>query len=247
VGIVQGQVTWAGTVPVIPPYRAPVSPLSEQAGGAKHTWANPNAVVVDAATHGVAHAVVFLRGIEPGRGRPWDHPPVRVQMRDYQYHILQGDADSRTGFVRRGASFTMESAQPRFHSLVARGSAFFALPFPNPSQPCTRRLDRRGVVELTSGAGYFWMRAHLFVDDHPYYTRTDATGRFVLSQVPPGDYDLVCWLPNWLEGEHELDADTGLIYRLQFRPPVQVVQPVRLGPGAMSTASFTISLADFGR
>jgi hypothetical protein len=139
----------------------------------------------------------------------------------------------------------MESAQPIFHSLVARGAAFFALPFPNPSRPCRRRLDHPGVVELTSGAGYFWMRAHLFVADHPYFTRSDAMGQFRLSQVPPGKYDLVCWLPSWREAEHELDADTGLVYRLTYQPPVEVVQPLNVKPGGHVEASFLLSAEAF--
>jgi len=108
-----------------------------------------------------------------------------------------------------------------------------------------RVLDHDGVVELSSNAGQFWMRAYLFADDHPYYTRTDDDGRFTLPKTPPGDYDLVCWMPDWREAEHEIDADTRLVERLRFRPPLQVVRLVHIDSGATATADFTASLDQF--
>jgi hypothetical protein len=246
-GTIQGRVLWDGEIPEVPSYHAPVSPGVEHAGDVRRDWPNPNAPHIDPHTKAVVDAIIFLRGVDPRCARPWDHPPVRVELRDYQIHICQGDADGSSGFVRRGKAITMVSTQDVFHSLLVRGAAFFARTFPDPGRPCTHRLDRPGVVELASGCGYFWMRGRLFVDDHPYYTRTDADGRFVLPQVPPGAYELVCWLPDWHEAGHELDADTALICRLTFRPPVEVVQPVRLAPRQIQTVPVRLPAERFGR
>ncbi len=244
---VRGRVTWEGEAPPVPPFRSSATPLTDTGPGKLRDWANPNAPVIDPATRGVAGAVVLLRGIDPRRARPWDHPPARVEMRDWQFHVLQGGADAPTGFVRRGDAVEMASAQPVFHSLQARGAAFFALAFPDSGEPCTRRLTRPGVVELSSPAGYFWMRAYLFVVDHPYYTRTDAEGRFTLPRVPPGEYEAVCWLPDWRTAERELDGDTGQVCRLTFRPPAEVARPVRVTAGGAAEVSFTLSQNTFGR
>jgi hypothetical protein len=245
-GTIAGRVTWEGDLPAVVPFLSPESPMSEPIGK-KRPWDNPNAPVIDAKSQGVAGAVVFLRGLDPRRGRPWDHGPVRVAMRDHQFHVLQGAADGRTGFVHRGEEVEMVSEQPAFHSLQARGAAFFTLAFPDADRPRRRRLSRTGLVELSSGAGYFWMRGYLFVDDHPYYTRTDAEGRFRLEQVPPGEYELVCWLPNWHEADHERDGDTCLISRLTFCPPVEVAQPVVLGETETKSARFVMSAKLFGK
>jgi hypothetical protein len=163
-------------------------------------------------------------------------------MRDHQFHIRQGTADGRTGFVRRGDFVEMVSAQDAFHSLQARGDDFFARTFPEPGLSCRRRLDRPGLIELFSGAGYFWMRGHLFVADHPYYTRTDAQGRFTLPAVPPGEYELACWLPDWRPAQRELDADTGQVCRLTFRPALVVARPVRPGPGETLRTGLELAL-----
>jgi hypothetical protein len=245
-GEIRGQVTWRGAIPEVPSYRAPVSPGNEHAGEPHHFWPNPNAPRIDPITRGVAGAVVFLRGIDPQRSRPWDHPPVRVELRDYQIHVCQGERDERVGFVRRGEAITMVSRQHLYHSLHVRGAAFFARAFPDADHSCNQRLDRTGIVELSSGCGYFWMRGWLFVDDHPYYTHTDAEGCFFLPQVPPGRYELVCWLPDWHEASRELDAETALICRLMFRPPVEVVQPLQLAPRQTQTIAFRLDASRFG-
>ena len=245
-GTVAGRVMWAGDLPAAPPFRAPFSPQSEEVRGPKRDWANPNAPLIDPQSRGVGNAVVFLRGVDPRRARPWNPAPVHVEIRDFQIHILQGDANGPYGFVRRGDAIELCSKEAVFQSLKARGAAFFAYTLPVGEAPRSRVLDSAGVVELSSGAGQFWMRGYLFVDDHPYYARTAADGSFTLSKAPPGDYDLVCWMPDWREAAHEIDADTRLINRLTFRPPLQVVRRIHIDPGATATADFLLSLDTFG-
>jgi hypothetical protein len=85
------------------------------------------------------------------------------------------------------------------------------------------------------------MHAYIFVDEHPYYTRTDAQGRFELSQVPPGDYEVVCWMPNWNKARHERDPEAGTIIRWFFGPPLERVQAVSLTPAAIAMVNFPLT------
>jgi hypothetical protein len=185
----------------------------------RKVWSNPNAPQIDAASGGIINAVVFLRRVQSARD--WDHPPVRIEQHGCQFHLLQGHGDSRVGFVRVGDSIEMVSRDSHVHSLHAGGSAYFTYAFPDPDHPLHRSLTKKGIIELTSGAGYFWMRAYVFVDDHPYYARTDEHGEFVLKQVPPGTYEVVCWMPNWHESRHDRDPESGLVSRLFFASPVE--------------------------
>lgn len=246
-GTIEGQVTWDGELPQVSSYRAPVHPGNEHIGDDRRDWPNPNAPHIDPRTKAVAGAVVFLKGVDLSKARPWDHPPVRVELGDYQIHVCQGESDGSCGFVRRGDTVEMVSRQAIFHSLQVRGDAFFTRAFPDPDQPCSGRFDRAGVVELASGCGYFWMRGRLFVVDHPYYALTGADGRFVLTRVPPGDYKLVVSLPDWHEASRELDAETALICRLSFRPAVEIVRPVRLAPWQRLAVPLPVPAARFGR
>ncbi len=210
-------------------------------------WPNPNIPVIDPTTRGVRGAVVFLRGVDPSRARPWDLAPVHVEIRDRLLQVKQGDAIGHTGFVRRGDTFEGVTHDTGvFHSLRGEGADRFMLPFPDADQPRPRRLSRPGIVELSSGNGQFWMRAHLFVVEHPYFTHTDDLGGFTFEQVPPGEYDLVCWLPDWHEAGHDIDADSWLVARVNYRPPVESIVRVRVKSGETRSVERVMSLADFG-
>ena len=239
-GTITGQVTWQGPIPDVPSLRGWVTVGAEENPTHKVVRENPNAPLVDPATKGVGNAVVYLRSISPERSRPWDQPPVCVEQRDYRLHICQGDSDSHVGFVRRGTAIDMVSRQEVFHCLRAQGAAFFSLTFPDAGLSCSRRLEKKGLVELSSAADYFWMHGYLFVDDHPYYTRTGAQGQFTLQGVPPGNHEVICWMPNWLEERHERDQDPTQVVRLFFRPPVEVTNQVSLDRAGTQITHFVM-------
>ncbi|HEX4591938.1 MAG TPA: carboxypeptidase-like regulatory domain-containing protein [Gemmataceae bacterium] len=224
-----GRVVWTGSVPRLPP----VTALRPDPNGGNVVFARPApnlpAVSPDG---GVANAVVFLRGVDPARSRPWDRPPVTVEMNDDRPMVREGDGPpTNIGFVHAGDEVTIVSRQPRFHSLRARGAAFWTVTLPQPDRPRSRRLDQPGVVELSSGANDFWMRGYLWVCDHPYYVTTDAAGRWAMSGVPAGEYELVAWRPDWRTVRQERDPETGLVCRYVFRPPLETSRTVILRDG----------------
>jgi hypothetical protein len=242
-GAITGRVTWEGDIPQAPSFEIQASPLAGEVLRKRQTRPNPNAPRIDPHDRGIGNAVVFLRGIDSQQAKPWDHPPVVVEQVDCQFQIKQGDLPaSQFGFVQRGAAVTMVSRDRAFYSLRAGGAAFFTLAFPDPDQPLERRLTENGVVELTSAAGYYWMQAYLFVDDHPYYSRTQADGRFELTGLPPGQYEVVCWMPNWAKARHERDPELNLITRWYFDPPLEREQAVTLAPGRSLKLRFVLSL-----
>jgi hypothetical protein len=101
------------------------------------------------------------------------------------------------------------------------------------------------VVELSSAAGRAWMRAYLFVDDQPYYAHTDTKGGFRLERVPPGRYELVCWLPSWRLRRQERDPETSLVTRRFFAPAAERRRPVEVRAKATAQEEFAFGQADF--
>jgi hypothetical protein len=237
-GTLTGRITWSGELPRVPPYRSLFNPLSDPCDAPQRLWPNPHAPDIDPDSRGVRNAVVFLRGIRPEAAPAWNHPPVQVEVRDHQLHVVQGKAARRTGFVHSGDRIEIVSRQAAFASLQARGACFFGLPLPDRDRVHKRRLNHTGVVELLSGAGHFWMRGWLFVLDHPLVAHPDEQGRFTLNGVPPGEYDLVCWLPDWREASREWDGDTARLWRLTFRPAREQVRQVRVQANEVCETSF---------
>jgi hypothetical protein len=240
-GTIQGQVIWTGEPPSADAFTYRISLSTGDRDLKTKLRQNVFAPAVDRSTQGVENAVVFLRCTEPMQVRPWHHPPVVVEQRDLELQILQGATATRVGFVRRGDSIEIVSRDRHFHSLRASGAANFTLAFPDREQSLCRSLNRNGIVKLTSGAGYYWMRAYLLVDDHPYYTRTDAWGRFTLELVPPGRYEVVCWLPDWRELTHDRDPESGAVCRLHFGEPKHNSQTVNLAANETKQLHFELA------
>ena len=246
-GTIRGRVTWLGDTPRIADFDILPNLVGAEIFHKKQARPNPNAPVIDPETKGVAGAVVFLRSVDGTRTKPWDLGPVRVEQRDAQFHVLQDGGDSHCGFVRRGQRITMLSRDRFLYGLHAGGIAYFSLMFPEPDQPLERVLNQKGIIELSSGVGYFWMRAYVFVDDHPYYARTNNQGGFELHQVPPGRYQLVCWMPSWVEAQHDRDPESRLISRLTFQLPVEQSQSLTLGKDQTKEVIFLFTMEHFKR
>ena len=237
-GTVRGQISWRGTVPgreratgVVPDgddYRL-------------RDVGNPFKPVVDPTTGGLAGVLVQLDDIDPVRSRPWDHPPVSLTMADFAYRL-----SPPSGLVRLGDGVTFVSHDPELHVARARGAAFFSLTFPATTQPRTRRLDTPGVVELTSGAGYFWNAVDLCVRVDPYATVTDAQGNYELPQVPAGNYALTFRVRNPAVTRVERDPETGLPFRHFYGTPVVKSFPVTVGRGAVATQDWAVDATLFG-
>jgi hypothetical protein len=205
---------------------------------------NPHAPLIHPEHQGVRDAVVFLDGVDLELARPVTHPPLRLVQDERRLFIEQGAVRSRVGFAAQGDMVEIESREPVFHCLRATGAAYFSLTFAEPGVR-RRSLPEVGKVEWISGANYYWMRAHVFVADHPYFSRTNEEGCFQLDGVPPGTYQLRCWHPNWKREYLEYDHQTGLVSHLHFADPAELTVPIVVSTGGVQTHDFRLSLASF--
>jgi hypothetical protein len=53
------------------------------------------------------------------------------------------------------------------------------------------------------------MRSTILVLDTPYFQKTDAEGKFLLNDVPPGHYKLKAWLDEEKVLEQEVQVNDG--------------------------------------
>lgn len=186
-GTISGTVKWDGPVP-----RALEFPINKDQAICdpdSHKNADLERLIVGP-QGGLANTVVYLKNVS--EGKPFDLPP-QLQHLDQKHcryipHIL---------LVPQNETLTMQSSDPTLHTVHMQGAASFNLPFPFQNKVTARTMSNPGLVSLRCNGGHVWMNAEMMVVSHPYYAVTDESGKFELTNVPPGTYEIVAWHEGW--------------------------------------------------
>ena len=231
-GTIKGTVKWQGTVPHLVASEINkdpqvCDPLGQKRRDLERLLVAPNG--------GVANTVVFLKNIS--RGKAMDLPVSRRFLNQkncrYEPHIL---------LVPVEATLTVKSSDPLLHTVQMSGNADYNLPFVLDGQEITRPMVREGRVDLRCNV-HVWMNAEMVVARHPYYAVTDQNGNFELTQVPPGDYEIVALHEGWrVVGETALyDIATQVrVKRPIFSDPIIWSKPVTVPPHETVGVNFTL-------
>jgi hypothetical protein len=232
-GTIKGTVKWQGALPHLVPSEINKDPEVCDPLGQKHRdlerlLVSPNG--------GVANTVVFLRNIS--RGKAMDLPLQRRSLNQkscrYEPHLL---------LVPVQATLTVKSSDPLLHTVHMSGNADYNLPFTTQGQEITRPMPREGVVSLRCNAGHVWMNGEMIVAKHPYYAVTDESGNFELTNVPPGNYEIVAWHEGWrVVGESPVyDLATQVrVKRPVFSDPIMWSKSVTVPARANTEVDFTL-------
>lgn len=232
-GTITGTVKWSGQVPK--EASAPITKDPQICDPDGHKTRDLDRLIIGP-QGGVANTVVFLK--DASRGKPMSLPPQRQFLDQkqcrYEPHIL---------LVPASAKLQMKSSDAVLHTVHMDGAATYNLPFPFPNQIISRDMNTPGLVNLKCNGGHTWMNAEMMVVSHPYYAVTDETGKFELSSVPPGDYQIAAWHEGWgiARQEGSFDVLTGKrITRPAFTPPREWEKKVTVEPNGSATVNFVI-------
>jgi hypothetical protein len=233
-GTIRGTVKWQGNLPHLVPSEINKDNYVCDPLGQKHRDLERLLVSPDG---GVANTVVFLRSIS--RGKAMDLPVTRRSLNQkhcrYEPHIL---------LVPVQSALAVKNSDPIFHTVHMSGSADFNLPFTDEKQEISRPMVREGVVSLRCNAGHVWMNGEMIVAKNPYYAITDEEGNFELTQVPPGQYELVAWHEGWrVVGESPVyDLATQVrVKRPVFSDPIIWSKPVTVPARGSAEVKFTLA------
>lgn len=168
-----------------------------------------------------------------------DIPPQRrfLDQRHCRYepHIV---------LVPDSGTLQMKSSDAVLHTVHMDGAATYNLPFPFPNQVISRDLPTVGFVNLKCNGGHTWMNAEMLVVSHPYYAVTDDSGRFQLSEVPAGEYEIMAWHEGWGVARQEGSFDVLTERRVErpvFTPPRTWERKVSVMPNSEAVVNFVIS------
>jgi hypothetical protein len=233
-GTITGTVRWSGASPAAPIF--PINKDPEVCDPEKNKTRDLERLIIGP-QGGVANTVVFLKNISSGK--PFEVLPARRSLDQrrcrYEPHIL---------LVPQGEALQMKSSDAVLHTIHMDGAASFNLPFPFKDRVVTREMPSAGLVNLRCNGGHAWMNAEMFVVPHPYYAVTDERGKFELTGVPAGVYQIVAWHEGWrvLRQEGAFDALSGRrIQRPVFSDPKIREESVVVRANESTIVNFTIS------
>jgi hypothetical protein len=233
-GTISGTVKWSGPMPrqlAVPINKDPqiCDPDSKKTADLERLIVGPEG--------GVANTIVYLKNISAGK--ELDLPEQRRHLDQKQCHYVP-----HILLVPEDAVLSMQSSDATLHTIHMDGAASFNLPFPFVDRVTTRTMSTPGLVHLRCNGGHVWMNAEMMVVPHPYYVVTDESGRFELTKVPPGTYQVVAWHEGWiLTGKQQAyDVLTQQsVQRPIFTEPKSWEKPVTVNTNQASVINFVIS------
>ena len=233
-GTVSGTVKWSGPVPhslILPITKDP-----DICDPDSHKTADLDRLVIGP-QGGVANTVVYLKNITSGKALELPEQRRHLDQRRCHYipHIL---------LVPQNGNLDMMSSDATLHTIHMEGAATFNLPFPFTNRITSRTMSTPGLVHLRCNGGHVWMNAEMMVASHPYYAVTDESGRFELTDVPPGTYEIEAWHEGWglLGKEHAYDVLTERsVERPLFSEPRTWDKSVTVSGNQVTIVNFVIS------
>ena len=230
---ITGTVKWSGPLPRIPSF--PINKDPEICDPESHKTRDLERMIVGP-QGGVANTVVFLKDIS--RGKAMDIPEPRRFLDQkhcrYEPHIL---------LVPQNGPLRMQSSDATLHTIHMDGVATYNLPFPFTNQVVSRNMPTAGLANVRCNGGHAWMNAEILVIAHPYYAVTDQSGRFELTGVPPGEYEIIAWHEGWKVVRQEAVFDVLTERRIRrpvFSDPKTWEKQVMVSPDESTVITFVI-------
>lgn len=130
--------------------------------------------------------------------------------------------DPRIQAALVGARLTVGSKDPIAHNphgWLNHSRTIFNLTVLNPSFSFRRVLKRPGIYRIDCDT-HKWMKAYIHVFDHRFFAITDEDGRFIIPDVPVGQYTLRAWHEVLGEQTVVLDVKAGEKIESVFKFPL---------------------------
>ena len=117
-----------------------------------------------------------------------------------------------------GQEVSMRNSDPLIHNVRSLSEENRPFNIGQPAGTPDRKKvfkDKEGPIELRCDF-HPWMRAYLFVMEHPYFAVTDAQGHFTIKELPVGNYTLAIWHEAFGEQEQKITVKAGGLKDIEF-------------------------------
>ncbi len=138
---------------------------------------------------GVKNVIVALKKVAQGKAMP--KQDLTLDNKNCQFHPL-------VSIAYKGSQFVIHNSDPIFHNtslgLMMKGkrSTVYNLALPTQNTTIKKPVKRTGMLSVKCDS-HKWMRSYVYAAKNPYAALTDANGKFELTDIPPGKYEMMVW------------------------------------------------------
>ena len=182
---ITGTVTFDGKVPALRPLAMDADPVCAK----KHSAPVPNEALVLGNGNTMANILVWVsKGLPPGKKWPVPSTPVVLDQNGCQYkpHVMG---------IMVGQTYKILNSDGVLHNIhtLPKINPAFNRAMPATVKEATTKFDKEeGVFHIKCDV-HPWMSAYMAVFTHPFFSATSTAGKFTISGLDPGTYEITAW------------------------------------------------------
>jgi plastocyanin len=182
---VTGTVTFEGKVPPLPPLAMDADPACAK----KHPTAVPNEALALGNGNTMGNIIVWVsKGLPAGKTYPAPTTPVVLDQNGCQYK-------PHTMGIMVGQPYKILNSDGILHNIhtLPTINPSFNQAFPATRKEATTKFDKPEAIFRIKCDVHPWMSAFIGVFTNPFYSVTSTDGKFTISGLDPGTYEITAW------------------------------------------------------
>jgi plastocyanin len=182
---ITGTVTFDGKAPKLNPLAMDADPVCAK----KHSAPVLNEMLVLGNGNTMGNVVVWVsKGLPAGKTYPAPTTPVVLDQNGCQYkpHVMG---------IMVGQPYKILNSDGILHNIhtLPKVNPSFNQAFPATRKEATTKFDKPEAIFNIKCDVHPWMIAYVGVFTHPFYSVTGADGKFTISGLDPGTYEITAW------------------------------------------------------
>ena len=182
---VSGTVTFDGKPPALKPLAMEADPVCAK----KHPTPAPSEMLVLGSGNTMANILVYVsKGVPAGKTYPAPKTPVVVDQNGCQYkpHVMG---------IMIGQPYRILNSDGILHNIhsLPKVNTAFNKPMAATMKETTTTFEKPEPIFQIKCDVHPWMLAYIGVFSHPFYAVTGTDGKFTISGLEPGTYEITAW------------------------------------------------------
>src|SRR4029453_8672079 len=182
---VSGTVTFAGKVPPLKPLAMDADPACAK----KHSAPVPNEMLALGSGNTMGNILVWVsKGLPAGKTFPVPKEPVTLDQNGCMYkpHVMG---------IMVGQTYRILNSDGALHNIptLPKINPSFNRGMPASMKEATTVFSKPEDVFHIKCDVHPWMSAYMAVFTHPFFSATGTDGKFTISGLDPGTYEITAW------------------------------------------------------